>query len=67
QAGSVYVADTENHRIQTFHDDVYVAKFGAYGNGNGQFNTPLGVAVDLDGRVYVADWGNHRIQVFKPV
>jgi len=29
-----------------------------------QFNTPHGIAVDLNGNVYVADRGNNRMQVF---
>ena len=37
--------------------------FGGYGEGNGQFNGPTGVAVDTAGNILVADWGNARIQV----
>ena len=37
--------------------------FGSRGEGNGQFNAPTGVAVDLIGNIIVADWGNSRIQV----
>ena len=32
--------------------------------GDGQFNEPWGVAVDVDGNIYVADTWNGRIQVF---
>lgn len=38
--------------------------WGSQGAGNGQFNSPTGVAVDPSGNVYVADYGNHRIQKF---
>lgn len=38
-------------------------KFGSNGEGNGQFNAPTGVAVDINGNIIVADWGNSRIQV----
>ena len=42
----------------------YVSKWGAYGSGDGQFNSPKGVAVDGSGNVYVADTWNYRIQKF---
>ena len=38
--------------------------FGSRGSGDGQFNTPTGVAVDNQSRIYVADKDNNRIQVF---
>lgn len=41
----------------------FLLKFGCSGEGNGQFNAPTGVAVDLNGNIIVADWGNSRIQV----
>lgn len=41
-------------------------KWGTLGSGNGQFNSPRGVAVDATGNVFVADRTNHRIQVFSP-
>jgi hypothetical protein len=42
----------------------YVTQWGSYGSGNGQFNTPLGIAVDFAGNVYVADALNSRVQKF---
>ena len=37
---------------------------GVEGSGDGQFNSPQGIAVDSDGNVYVADHYNYRIQKF---
>ena len=42
------------------------AKEGGWGDGDGQLNTPMSVAVDAAGRVYVADYMNDRVQVFAP-
>ena len=64
-AGSVYVVDQLNHRIQKFTGTgTYVTQWGSFGNGDGQFNAPNGVEVDAAGDVYVADTFNHRIQKF---
>ena len=40
--------------------------WGSEGDGEGQFDSPDGVAVDGDGFIYVADLRNHRIQKFTP-
>jgi DNA-binding beta-propeller fold protein YncE len=44
----------------------FVTKWGSYGNGNGQFYNPNGIAVDSSGNVYVADSGYSRIRKFAP-
>ena len=38
--------------------------WGSYGDGEGEFNMPWGVAVDELGDVYVVDWRNDRVQKF---
>ena len=43
-----------------------VGEWGSQGTGNGQFQSPYGIAVDANGRVFVADTNNHRIQKFEP-
>ncbi len=42
----------------------FVTQWGGPGTGNGEFNAPVGVAVDAWGNVYVSDSGNNRIQKF---
>jgi DNA-binding beta-propeller fold protein YncE len=73
--GSLYIADTGNHRIQHLSVDGKVlavwGQFGDLAQGEaaappGTFNAPWDVAVGPDGSVYVADTWNQRIQVFAP-
>ena len=66
-AGNVYVADlawiTEYGRVQKFSSSgSFIAKWDSQGSGDGQFNSPYGIAVDAAGNVYVADADNNRIQ-----
>jgi DNA-binding beta-propeller fold protein YncE len=70
--GSLYVADTNNNRIQHFSaSGQFLNSLGSFGNNSaviapqGTFNQPMAVAVSRDGEfVYVADTWNHRIQKF---
>ena len=63
--GNVYVADSNNNRIQKFNSSgVFITKWGTLGSTDGKFNNPRGVAVDSTGNVYVADSNNNRIQKF---
>lgn len=63
--GSVYVADTYNHRVQKFTaNGQLITKWGSYGSGDGQFDSPSGLTLDSSGNVYVVDGGNGRIQKF---
>lgn len=60
--GTVYVADTGNHRIQAFTaDGGLLWSWGTYGEGDGQLAHPESVAVGPDGHLYVADTRNARI------
>jgi uncharacterized protein (TIGR03437 family) len=70
--GTLYIADTLNHRIRKVTSDGRITTLAggntpgfAGDSGTGQFarlNTPSSVAVDGQGNVYVADTGNHRIR-----
>ena len=76
----LYVADTENNRIQVFEivsgntcpsgtneiiDGVcFVEEYGSSGTGNGDFNSPSGLALDTSNDLlYVADTDNNRVQI----
>jgi DNA-binding beta-propeller fold protein YncE len=59
-AGNVYVADTNNNRVQKFNAaGVYQTQFG--GGGAGAFNGPRSLAIATNGEMFVVDTGNHRI------
>lgn len=68
-SGTLYVADTGNHRIRKITPAGVVTTLvgSTAGSANGsigtaQLNYPYGVAVDAAGTVYVADYGNNRIR-----
>jgi sugar lactone lactonase YvrE len=71
---NVYVADSQNNRIQKFNSigSSLLAKWGEHceveTSGvdacDGDFNYPFGVAVDAAGNVFVSDKNNYRIQKF---
>ena len=61
----IYIADTQNHRIQILNSDLaFSATFGNKGHGKGNFSYPYAVTCDSAGNVYVADSNNYRIQAF---
>jgi sugar lactone lactonase YvrE len=71
--GTLYVADTGNHRVQHLAADGSVldvwGSFASLDQGEapgGTFNEPWGIAVAPDGTIYVADTWNHRVQRFTP-
>lgn len=72
-AGTIYIADTNNHRIRKVGlDGVMTTVVGARGkakfDGDGglgrsaSVNGPAGLAVDALGNLYIADQFNHRIR-----
>lgn len=68
--GNMYVADSDNNRIQKFDPTgKFLTMWGSRSPDNAPapantFNQPWGIAVDKAGNVYVADTWNHRIQKF---
>ncbi|MEW6203079.1 MAG: fibronectin type III domain-containing protein [bacterium] len=69
-SGTIYIADTNNHRIRKVTASGVVTTFAGSGtaglaDGTGtsaQFWSPVRVAVDSSGNVYVADLNNHSIR-----
>ncbi len=68
QKRNLYVADSQNHRIQVFALPSLVLKAiwgtGTAGNNLGEFNEPWDVVVDAEANVYIADKGNQRLQKY---
>ena len=72
---SIYVADTNNHRVQKIQvsDDKILAIAGSHtgraGSGVGQLYQPSGLALiqdpdGKDGQLFVSDSLNHRVSIF---
>jgi tripartite motif-containing protein 71 len=77
-ASNVYVVDIGSSRgvtdvreqnftnVQMFtNNGTFLTKWGQYGEGNGQFSIPLGIAINPNGSIYVADYLNSRVQEFE--
>jgi DNA-binding beta-propeller fold protein YncE len=60
------VVDSPNNRVEEFdRNGQYLTQWGNSGSGNGQFESPIGIAVDGTGNyICVADSGNNRIEIF---
>ena len=68
-AGSMYIADRYNHRVQVYDmsgpTPVYsttIGETGVSGTDNAHFNEPVHLAFDGVGRLYVLDKNNYRVQ-----
>ncbi|XP_061175919.1 E3 ubiquitin-protein ligase TRIM71-like [Saccostrea echinata] len=63
--GDIAVVDTENHRIQIFHENgSFKSKFGSKGCKVDQFNYPLCIAVTSQNHLAVTDSVNACVKVF---
>jgi tripartite motif-containing protein 71 len=61
----VFVSDFINKRILKFtNTGKFIRDWGQWGDENGEFRNPAGIAVDKSGNVFVADDNNYRIQKF---
>lgn len=69
--GTVFVADSGNHRIQktnawtnamTDLSGNVLGEIGRAGKGEGELDFPTDAALDADGNLYIVDSGNARVQ-----
>lgn len=69
--GNVYIADSENHRVQKVDTDGNVSTFagtGTLGAGadgpatSSALNRPTGLFLDAAGNLYITDTNNHRVR-----
>jgi len=63
-AGTLFVADTHNHRVQKITESGEVYVLGSKGDEPGRFLFPTGIAVDGIGCLYVSDRSNASVQRF---
>ena len=74
--GSVFISDTNNHRVRRIDHGGNIVTFAgsgraAYGGDGGpataaDLNLPTGLAFDTAGNVYIADSGNNRVRKVSP-
>jgi len=64
--GRIAVADTHYARVVVFNTDGTVqSKFGSRGSAEGQFYSPVGIALDDKENIFICEYGkNDRIQKF---
>ncbi len=63
---NVFVADTNNQRVQLDQANGTDNWSLVVANGQTPFSLPVGVALDQNSNVYVADFGTGLVQVFSP-
>ncbi|MCF6169152.1 IPT/TIG domain-containing protein [Lutibacter sp.] len=71
--GTIYVADSDNHKIRKITPNgevnTFVGSSIGYADGTGtaaQFNSPTGITIDNQDNIYVADELNHKIRKITP-
>jgi streptogramin lyase len=64
EGGTSYGPDQTFTTPRVVSPPTYVSTFGSLGSGNGQFNSPSGMAIDPEGNIWIVDKGNYRVQKF---
>ena len=75
-AGSLYIADTKNHRVRKVMPSGFILTVAGTGIAGtspenafapaAPLNQPRGLALDAAGALYIADTGNHRVVRISP-
>lgn len=68
QRNRLYVVDAQLHQVLVFSLETMqlTGRFGKRGEKNGEFNFPVGIAVNKEGHIAVSDTGSCSVQVFSP-
>ena len=62
----IAVSDWDSHQVKKYSlQGKLLSVIGSYGNKNGQFNHPMGLAFNNNKLLYVVDSDNYRVQVFQ--
>jgi hypothetical protein len=63
--GGFFVLDSGNFRVERFdRDRKFLAAWGRFGSGEGEFVGPTDIDIDQAGTIFVSDDRRHDIQVF---
>lgn len=64
---NILLADTSSHRVLKFSPRgkllAHAGTESSAGSSSGEFNSPMGIGIDLNGRIFVCDRFNHRVQI----
>lgn len=64
--GDIYIVENSEQSIKKIDvDEDVLLSFGSEGDGRGQFDRPMGIAVDESEQLFIADSRNKRVAVFK--
>ena len=61
----IAVSDSGSYQVKKYSLQGELSVIGCYGNKNGQFNYPRGLAFNNNKLLYVVDGQNYRVQVFQ--
>jgi len=64
--GDIYFTESYEHSIKKIDENQnLLVSFGSEGDSRGQFDSPIGITSDRDGRIYIADSRNQRVQILQ--